>query len=108
MEVIGDKRVGRSRRLWKCFRMSVWHDFIRCLEQDLAECRSDHELLESGRMQNRSAGTAVHGSTQLNGNSIGIRKRLACTRVSYVNFARNMEGETYRDRAPAIRLRRTR
>ena len=55
-----------------------------------------------------SAGTAVHGSTQLNGNSIGIRKRLACTRVSYVNFARNTEGETYRDRAPAIRLRRTR
>ena len=34
----------------------------------------------------------VHGSTQLNGNSIGIRKRLACTRVSYVNFARNTEG----------------
>src|SRR6266516_957007 len=42
-----------------------------------------------------SAGTAVHGATQLNGNSIGIRKRLACTRVSYVNFARNTEGETY-------------
>jgi len=38
-----------------------------------------------------SAGMAVHGSTQLNGNSIGIRKRLACTRVSYVNFARNTE-----------------
>jgi len=41
--------------------MSVWHDFIRRLEQDLirrleqdlAECRSDLELLESGRMQNR-------------------------------------------------------
>ena len=32
--------------------MSVWHDFIRRLEQDLAEC-SDLELLESGRMQNR-------------------------------------------------------
>src|SRR5262249_20770676 len=48
-----------------------------------------------------SAGTAVHGSTQLNGNSIGIRKRLACTRVSYVNFARNTEGETYREQAPA-------
>src|SRR5215470_20099434 len=55
-----------------------------------------------------SAGTVVHGSTQPNGNSIGIRKRLACTRVSYVNFVRNTEGETYRDRAPAIRLRRTR
>src|SRR5215813_11807380 len=55
-----------------------------------------------------SAGTAVHGSIQLNGNSIGIRKRLACTRVSYVNFARSTEGETYRDQAPAIRLRRSR
>ena len=33
--------------------MSVWHDFIRRLEQDLAECRGDLELLESGRMQNR-------------------------------------------------------
>src|SRR5262249_48277095 len=55
-----------------------------------------------------SAGTAVHGSIQLNGNSIGIRKRLACTRVSYVNFARSTEGETHRDRAPAIRLRRSR
>src|SRR6516164_2257394 len=37
----------------KYFRMSVWDDFIRRLEQDLAECRSDLELLESGRMQNR-------------------------------------------------------
>src|SRR5712691_11441593 len=55
-----------------------------------------------------SAGTAVHGSTQLNGNSIGIRNRLACTRVSYVNFARNTEGETYRERVPTIRLRHTR
>jgi hypothetical protein len=26
--------------------MSVWDDFIRRLEQDLAECRSDLELLE--------------------------------------------------------------
>jgi hypothetical protein len=50
----------------------------------------------------------VHGSIQLNGNSIGIRKRLACTRVSYVNSARSTEGETYRDQAPAIRLRRSR
>src|SRR5262249_59565919 len=55
-----------------------------------------------------STGTAVHGSMQLNGNSIGIRKRLACTRVSYVNFARSTEGETYRERTPAIRLRRSR
>src|SRR5215471_2622800 len=55
-----------------------------------------------------SAGTAVHGSIQLKGNSIGIRKRLVCTRVSYVNFARSTEGKTYRDRAPAIRLRRSR
>src|SRR5262249_14593670 len=35
-------------------------------------------------------------------------KRLACTRVSYVNFARSTEGETYRDQTPAIRLRRSR
>src|SRR5262245_28427913 len=54
-----------------------------------------------------SAETAVHGSIQLNENSIGIRKRLACTRVLYVNFARSTQGETYRDRAPAIRLRRS-
>src|SRR5262249_55377715 len=39
-----------------------------------------------------SAGTAVHGSIQLNGNSIGIRKRLACTRVSSANFAGSREG----------------
>ena len=51
--VIGDNRVGRSQPYGKYFRMSVWDDFIRRLEQDLAECRSDLELLESGRMQNR-------------------------------------------------------
>jgi hypothetical protein len=28
--------------------MSVWDDFIHHLEQDLAECRRDLELLESG------------------------------------------------------------
>src|SRR5262249_55586693 len=55
-----------------------------------------------------SAGTAVHGSIQLNGNSIGIRKQLECTRVSYVTFARSRGGETYRDQPPAIRLRRSR
>jgi hypothetical protein len=33
--------------------MSVWHDFIHRLEQDLAECRRDLELLESGQMQHR-------------------------------------------------------
>src|SRR5262249_43637806 len=55
-----------------------------------------------------SAGTAVHGSIQLKGNYIGIRKRLECRRVSYVNFARSTEGKTKRDRAPAIRLRRSR
>src|SRR5262245_29214878 len=38
-----------------------------------------------------SAGMAARGSTQLNGKSIGTRKLLACTRVSYANFARNME-----------------
>ena len=36
---------------------------------------------------------AVHGSIQLNGKlDWHIRKRLVCTRVSYVNFARNTEG----------------
>src|SRR5262245_49606093 len=34
-------------------RMSVWHDLIRRLEQHLAECRKDLELLESGQMQHR-------------------------------------------------------
>ena len=33
--------------------MSVWDDFIHRLEQDLAECRRDLELLESGQMQHR-------------------------------------------------------
>ena len=68
--------------------MSVWHDFIHRLEQDLAECRRDLELLECSIA---SAGMAARGSTQLNGKSIGTRKLLACTRVSYANFARNME-----------------
>src|SRR5262249_14423386 len=88
--------------------MSVWHDFIRRLEQDLAECRSDLELLESGRMQNRERrdGGAWVDTTQRELDC--IRKRLVCTRFSYVNFARSTEGKTYRDRAPAIRLRRSR
>ena len=71
--------------------MSVWDDFIHRLEQDLAECRRDLELLESGQMQHRGARGMTRGSTQLNGRSIGTRKRLACTRVSYANFARNTE-----------------
>ena len=33
--------------------MSVWDDFIHRLEQDLAECRRDLELLELGQMQHR-------------------------------------------------------
>ena len=33
--------------------MSVWDDFIHRLEQDLAECRRDLELLESGQMHHR-------------------------------------------------------
>ena len=33
--------------------ISVWDDFIHRLEQDLAECRRDLELLESGQMQHR-------------------------------------------------------
>jgi hypothetical protein len=51
--VIGDNRVGRSQRLWKVFPHVCLGCFIRRLEQDLAECRSDLELLESGGMQNR-------------------------------------------------------
>ena len=34
-------------------RMSVWHDLIHRLEQHLAECQKDLELLESGQMQHR-------------------------------------------------------
>src|SRR5215469_1471849 len=33
--------------------MSVWDDLIHRLEQDLAQCRRDLELLESGQMQHR-------------------------------------------------------
>src|SRR6516225_6412874 len=75
-----------------------------------AECGGLATTSSRNRVECRiaSAGTAVHGSTQLNGNSIGTRKRLACTRVSYVNFARNTERKTYRERAPTIRLRHTR
>src|SRR5262245_9852165 len=36
-------------------------------------------------------GGRTRGSTKLDGKSIGTRKRLACTRVSYANFARNTE-----------------
>ena len=32
---------------------SVWDDFIHRLEHDVAECRTDLELLESGQMQHR-------------------------------------------------------
>src|SRR5215831_1644944 len=38
-----------------------------------------------------SARGMTRGSTQLNGKLIGTRKRLACTRASYANFARNTE-----------------
>ena len=71
--------------------ISVWDDFIHRLEQDLAECRRDLELLESGQMQHRERRGMTRGSTQLNGKLIGTRKRLACTGVSYANFARNTE-----------------
>ena len=71
--------------------MSVWDDFIHRLEQGLAECRRDLELLESGQMQHRGARGMTRGSTQLNGKLIGTRKRLACTGASYANFARNTE-----------------
>jgi len=33
--------------------MSVWDDLIHRLEQELAQCRRDLELLESGQMQHR-------------------------------------------------------
>src|SRR5262249_43954593 len=36
------------------------------------------------------------------------KKTIGMYGVSYVNFARSTEGETYRDQAPAIRLRRSR
>jgi len=32
---------------------SAWDDFIHRLEHDVAECRTDLELLESGQMQHR-------------------------------------------------------
>jgi hypothetical protein len=38
-----------------------------------------------------SAGAMTHGSIQLNGKSIGTRKRLACMRILYANSARNTE-----------------
>jgi hypothetical protein len=46
--------------------MSVWHDFIHRLEQDMAECRRDLELLESGQLQyrERRAGGAWVETTQ--------------------------------------------
>src|SRR5215468_3834491 len=44
-----------------------------------------------GKCSIASAGGMTRGSIQLNGKSIGTRKRLACTRVSYANFARNTE-----------------
>src|SRR6516165_10316015 len=68
--------------------MSVWDDFIHRLEQDLAECRRDLELLESGQMQyrERKGDDPWVDTTQRD-----TRKRLACTGVSYANFARNTE-----------------
>src|SRR2546430_14368633 len=64
---------------------------IRRLEQDLAECRGDLELLESGQLQHR----------ERRGDDLWVdttqreidwhKKRLACTRVSYANFAWNTE-----------------
>ena len=71
--------------------MSVWDDFIHRLEQNLAECRRELELLESGQMQHRERRGDDPWIAQLNGKSIGIKKRLACMMVSYANFARNME-----------------
>ncbi len=48
------------------FRMSAWDDFIHRLEQDMAECRRDLELLESGQLQHRErrAGGAWVETTQ--------------------------------------------
>ena len=85
-----------------------WHDFIRRLEQDLAECRSDLELLESGRMQNRERrdGGAWVDTTQ---RELDWHKK---TIGMYEGLVRKLRAEhgggTYRERAPAIRLRHIR
>ena len=81
----------RGPRSEKRAIMSVWDDFIHRLEQDLAECRRDLNSWNRGKCSIASARGMTRGSTQLNGKSIGTRKRLACTRVSYANFARNTE-----------------
>src|SRR6516225_1059087 len=72
--------------------MSVWDDFIHRLEQDLAECRRDLELLESGQMQHRERKGDDPWVDTTQREIDWHRKRLACTRgVSYANFARNTE-----------------
>ncbi len=89
--------------------MSVWDDFIRRLEQDLAECRSDLELLESGRMQNRERrnGGAWVDTTQ---RELDWHKK---TIGMYEGLVRKLRaehggGDLYRERVPTIRLRHTR
>src|SRR5215468_10857725 len=71
--------------------MSVWDDFIHRLEQDLAECRRDLELLESGQMQHRERRGDDPWVDTTQREIDWHRKRLACTRVSYANLARNTE-----------------
>src|SRR5437879_3960079 len=82
--------------------MSVWHDFIHRLEQDLAECRRDL-VQESGQMQHR----------ERRGDDLWVdttqreidwhKKRLACARVSYANFAWNTENSQMAANSPLAR-----
>ena len=65
---------------------SVWDDFIHRLEHDVAECRGTLNSWNRAKCSIASARMAARGSTQLNGKSIGTRKRLACTRVSYAKL----------------------
>jgi hypothetical protein len=50
--VLGDNRVGRSQP-YGSTSACLSGMTLSAVEQDLAECRSDVELLESGRMQHR-------------------------------------------------------
>ena len=69
--------------------MSVWDDLIHRLEQDLAECRRDLELLESGQIQHRERRDGARGSTQREID--WHQKTIGMYEASYANFARNTE-----------------
>src|SRR6516165_4985467 len=70
--------------------MSVWDDFIHRLEQDLAECRRDLELLESGQMQHRERrdGGAWVDTTQ---REIDWHKKTIGMYEGLIRIARNTE-----------------